>query len=311
MILANEVNSTTKKVWEMLVASRLGDIITIKKLADDCPELLYAQYNYIPPIHFAVREGHVELVKYLLQQGAHDTQYKIYPFNESLETIANDRGFDEIVSLLQQYANYPSAQKYSGDNGKIIYNRTDEEKEFEQAVYDEDLEKTGTILKKHPEFVKDETFFWSEGILAFAAKENNRAMIDLLMSYGAKVPKLLKWAQFYYFERLDAAAYMMKTGMDPNTMSWQHVTLLHDMAQKGNLEKAELLIEYGAELDLIEEEYQSTPLGMAARWGQVEMVKFLMKKGADPNKASKDWAKPVEWAKKKGHEEITELLINK
>jgi ankyrin repeat protein len=29
------------------------------------------------PIHFAVREGHVELVKYLLDNGAHDPNYKI------------------------------------------------------------------------------------------------------------------------------------------------------------------------------------------------------------------------------------------
>jgi hypothetical protein len=163
-------------------------------------------------------------------------------------------------------------------------------------------------LEQHPEFAKDETYFWSEGILTFAAKENNRAMIDLLMSYGAKVPDILKWTQFYYFEHDKGAVYIMKKGMNPNTMSWHHVTILHDMAQKGNLNKAELLIEYGADINLIDEEYQSTPLGIAARWGQHEMVKYLLQEGADPNKAGASWATPLEWSRKKNFAEIEENL---
>jgi hypothetical protein len=79
------------------------------------------------------------------------------------------------------------------------------------------------------------------------------------MNHGAKVPAILKWAQFYYFERLDGATYMMEKGMNPNTMSWHHVTLLHDMAQKGEIKKAELLIKYGADIDPVEEEYRSPP----------------------------------------------------
>ena len=159
-----------------------------------------------------------------------------------------------------------------------------------------------------PDFAKDETFFWGEGILVFAAKENNRRMIDLLMSYGAKVPAILKWGQFYYFERLDGASYMMEKGMGPNTMSWHHVTLLHDMAQKSDIHKAELLIKYGADLDPVDEEYRSTPLGMAARWGHMEMVDYLLSKGANVNKAGAEWSTPLAWAKKKGHHEIEKIL---
>jgi hypothetical protein len=170
------------------------------------------------------------------------------------------------------------------------------------------LDKTEKILKKHPEFAKDETYFWGEGILVFAAKENNRQMIDLLMSYGAKAPVILKWAQFYYFEKLDGATYMMEKGMNPNTMSWHHVTLLHDMAQKGDIKKAELLLKYGADIDPVDEEYRSTPLGLAARWGHVEIVNYLIAKGADINKAGASWAAPLAWAKKKGHTEIEKIL---
>lgn len=307
--LANGVISNTSKVWEVLVASHEGNVEAIQNLVATCPELIYAQYNYTPPIYFAVREGHLELVKYLLEQGAHDPNYKIYPFQESLQTIARDRGYTEIAGLLDTYASDPSLQKYRGDNGEILYNRTDLQKEFEQAVDAANLEKTESILKIHPEFATDNTFFWSEGILNFAAKENNRKMIDLLMAYGAKVPEVLKWAQFYYFEHPDGAAYLLEKGMSPNTMSWHQVTILHDMAQKGNLSKAALLVKHGAEINPVDDEYQSTPLGLAVKWGNVDMVKYLLEQGADPNKAGAPWATPLAWARKKGHVEIEAILL--
>jgi ankyrin repeat protein len=308
--LSNGVMSDTTRVWDILVASKNGDLDTVKKMVDKCPELIYAQYNYTPPIHFAVREGHIDLVKYLLSNGAHNPDYKIYPFLDSLQTIANDRDFSEMETILNEYANNTVMHKYKGDNGEIFYNRSELQKEFEKAVYDEDLEKTERILQLHPEFAKDETYFWGEGILTFATKENNNSMIDLLISYRAKVPDILKWTQFYYFEHDDGAAYIMEKGMNPNIMSWQHVTILHDMAQKGNLFKAELLIKYGADLNPIDEEYKSTPLGMAVRWGHHKMVKYLLKEGADPNKAGASWATPIAWVKKKGFSDIEETLIN-
>ena len=308
MKLSNNVVSTTTKVWNILVACKRGDLEAVKRMADGCHELLYAQYNYTPPIHFAVREGHIELVKYLLANGAHDPAYKIYPFQESLQTIANDRGYYDIESLLNEYAANSSLKKYKGDNGEILYNRTELQVEFEQAVDKNGFKKVEALLKEHPEFAKDETYFWGEGILLFAAKENNQKLMDLLMSYGAKVPNILKWAQAYYFERYDSAVFLMGKGMNPNTMSWHHVTILHDMAQKGNIEKATLLISHGAGIDPVDEEYQSTPLGMAARWGQVEMVEFLLSKGADINKSGASWSTPIAWARKKGAGKIENIL---
>ena len=72
MDIANGVIATTSKVWEILSASYNGNLERIKELVSECSELIYAQYNYTPPIHFAVREGHAQLVNYLLKNGAHN-----------------------------------------------------------------------------------------------------------------------------------------------------------------------------------------------------------------------------------------------
>jgi len=309
MEVANGVLSTTTKVWQILFASYNGDLAQVKQLVAGCPELIYAQYNYAPPIHFAVREGHTDLVQYLLDNGAHDPDYRFYPFQESMQTVAADRGYHDIVELLEQYAADTDKHRYRGDNGRIFYNRSVLQQEFEKAVDKNDLHRTGEILKQHPGFALDQTYFWSEGILTMPAKRNHRDMIDLLISYGAKVPDVLKWTPRYYFERYDGAEYMMAKGMNPNTMSWQHVTLLHNMAHEGSIDKTELLLKYGADINPVDETYQSTPLGLAAKWGQMAMVECLLKHGADPNKAGAAWATPLHWAKTKGHRDIETLLV--
>jgi ankyrin repeat protein len=104
------------------------------------------------------------------------------------------------------------------------------------------------------------------------------------------------------------AAFLLERGMNANHMDWQHATLLHDMAFKGHIPKATLLLDHGADLNPMDEEYRSTPLGFAARWGQRDMVAFLLQRGADPNLAGAAWATPLAWAQRKGHTEIANDL---
>lgn len=310
MHIANEVASTTTQVWGVLHASYEGDLDTVKALCEKTPELIYAQYNYTPPIHFAVREGHYHLVEYLLQKGAYSPEYKTYPFLDNLLIVARDRQYDDIADMLQQYTDDPTRHKYGKDNGQIFYKRTPLDIHFEETIDKGFIDDAENLLKVNPELVHDETFFWGEGIMMMPTKDNNLQMVELLLSYGAKVPLLLKWAQYYYFKHADMATFLMDKGINPGIMSWHHVTLLHDMAQKGFIDKADLLIKHGADLNPVEEEYQSTPLGLAARWGHLPMVEYLLAQGADPHKAGKPWATPLAWAKKKGHTDIENVLLS-
>lgn len=58
------------------------------------------EYNYTPPVHFAVREDHVCVAALLLAHGA-DPAYGSYPFMESLLTFAEERGHAEPAQLLR------------------------------------------------------------------------------------------------------------------------------------------------------------------------------------------------------------------
>ena len=61
MELHDGVVSTTAEVWEMLCASRDGDLDHVRRLIERCPALRSCQYDYTSPLHFAVREGHFDL----------------------------------------------------------------------------------------------------------------------------------------------------------------------------------------------------------------------------------------------------------
>ncbi len=309
MELHEGVISTTTDVWDMLSASRNGDLGRVQELAQRCPALLTCQYDYTTPPHFAALAGHLVLVRYLAQRRALDPTYLTHPFRDSLVTMAEDRGYDEIAQFLKQSLADPKLTRAWGDTGKIDYGKDEIQRRFQELVGQNKHAEVEALLQERPGLALDETAFWGEGILAMPAKDGDRRMLELLMRYGARVPDVSKWGARYYFKRHETAAFLLENGMNPNHTNWRRFTLLHDMAYTGDLNKARLLLDHGAEINAIDEEYGSTPLGYAARWGRREMVALLLERGADPNKAGAPWATPLAWAQKKGHAAIEADLL--
>ena len=114
MTLHGGASSTTTEVWEMLSASRDGDLDRVMQLISRRPELCTCQFNYTPPLHFAVREGHLPLVRALVDRGALDPRYKTYPFGDSLLTMAQDRGHDDDRTVSPECARHSWADSEVG-----------------------------------------------------------------------------------------------------------------------------------------------------------------------------------------------------
>jgi ankyrin repeat protein len=522
--LADGTDATTDDVFAMFVAARDGDIEAVKRLVARIPPLATVEYNYTPPIHFAVREGHGEIVEFLVDRGA-DLAYRSYPFQESLLTFAEDRGHDDVAELLRrrlsrrfalasgtqaimaaagqgdlaavetELTRNPALGRASNDTGDtplhqasrnghlpvvrallaagadvdavrgdgyrplhcalmpnwffqvdpgprreiadVLLSRgarytifvaalrgdeqfvrnalardralanfedtchhrvlsaavrrgdvamtrvllehgadpnlpeegaprglslwiavNDRQREIaglllahgadpnapvessgtpmSQAVRDAELtellrahggrqptsdrdrvgrlveagklEEAERLLRANPQWLHDIETGWGDGILAGPARDGRHEVIAMLMRLGARVPPVSKWAPYYYFKHEATAAFLLEHGMDPNHMNWHRFTLLHHMAAEGELGKARLLLDHDADIDVIDDEYRSTPLGVAARRGQEAMVELLLQRGADPLAAGASWAAPLAWAEKKGHRRIAEML---
>ena len=302
-------STTTTEVWEMLVACRNGDLDRVTRLISARPELSTCQFNYTPPLHVAIREGHLSLVRLLVDHLALDPKYKSYPFGDSFLTLAKDRGYDQIVRFLEDALARPELTRKWVETGHIDFKQDEQQQQFDKAVHAGNRQDVERLLGDRPALARNELSSWAEGVLMMPAKRRDWKILELLIQCGATVPALSKWGRFYYFRHDDIAAFLLAHEMSASHMTWHNVTLLHDMAQSGDVAKARLLLDHGADIDAIDDEYQSTPLGMAARWGQRKMAAFLLARAADPNKAGALWSTPLAWARTKGHADIVEDLI--
>lgn len=98
--------------------------------------------------------------------------------------------------------------------------------------------------------------------LCLAARRENKAMMDLLIIYGAEVDQV-----------------------DNESRGARGRTALHEAAKRGWLKGAKLLLEAHANPSLVDG-YGQTPLVLAVRRGHEPMVRLLLESGADPHGSS-------------------------
>ena len=129
------------------------------------------------------------------------------------------------------------------------------------------------------------------------------------------------------FRDFDRAVYpeifrmILERGVDPNLAGRFGYRLAHRLAACGvvwnepimseaeRVAFATILLEHGADLNVVDELLQSSPLGWAARWGRYDLARLYLEQGADPILAGEEWATPLAWAEKKSNTDIADLIM--
>ena len=271
-----------RDVWEMLVASSQGDVVSIRRLIDKNSALSRAEFWYTPAIHFAVREGHVEAVRLLLTAGADPESNGLY--DGSVIEMAKDRGHSAIAVLLE------------GERDRR-HRTVAEPMTFpvHKAVAKGDIEQVVAALDADPALIhavdRDACTLLHRALLARAP----RRVIELLLDRGANIHARRGAGRGFFpdLEPIDMAIW------GPGWMP-------------GDLEIARLLLSRGATCDLavacalgeIERVRQMLdaqparigemrpsgrrPLSAAIEGGHHEIARLLLERGANPN-----WAEPT------------------
>ena len=311
--------------YTIYLAAVFGDAESVRAaLQRDRSQANHTDTQWWRPITAAARRGDLEMVKLLLDHGADPNLPEDgAPVGVALWTAVYLDQPEMVKLLLEHGANPNTSPESSGSavmharrNPEVLalllqYGAKEESRPFEEIdrlIEERRLEDLEKRLRETGLMDRQGEASWGEGILATPANAGDLEVIEVLMRCGARVPEVTKWGRSYYFKHAHVARYLLEHGMNANHRSWQEVTLLHDMAQVGSVEKARLLLDHGAEVDAIDGEYRSTPLGFAARWNQREVALLLIERGGDANRAGADWARPVAWAQRKGHAGMVELL---
>jgi len=85
-------------------------------------------------------------------------------------------------------------------------------------------------------------------------------------------------------------------------------TGLHIAADKGHLSCVHVLVQAGAQVDVMDRN-QLTPLMLAASKGKADVVKYLVRIGADVTLKGEDGMTALHMAAKSGHLEVCKIIL--
>lgn len=100
---------------------------------------------------------------------------------------------------------------------------------------------------------------------------------------------------------------LILTGMLAFGVSEIKCTSLHEAAKYGDLEVVEYLVEKGANVNEKDDDGY-TPLHVAAKKGYLEIVEYLVEKGAKINEKDKSAKTPLQLAYDNGNQEVVNYL---
>jgi len=313
---------------DICTACAIGDIARVKELLAEDASLANRVSDYVTyylcsgaPIKNAAAMGHIDIVKLLLEYGADPNlpEEGIAPDGHALHSAVCN-GHVEIVKLLLQHGAYPNVDVESSADTLLAAIRNNDQpmvdllcshgaaSKLHLLAYYGDVKTAAAMLTANPALANDTE------ALENAAAEGNELFVRLLLQYQPALATRIATGVHCKGEDGPAKSrelveFLFEQGMDANLTNWLGVTQLHHFAQRGDIENAAIFISHGADVNAIDEELCTTPLGWAAKYGRLAMVELLLQHGADANlPAVPAWSTPLAWALRRGHGEIAALL---
>lgn len=309
---------------DICTACHIGDLERVRELLDQDPSLANRVSEYVTyylgsgaPLKNAAARGHIEIVKLLLEHGADPNlpEEGIAPHGHALySAVAN--GHYEIARLLLEHGAYPNPEvESSADALSRAISNSDHKmidllcsygaaRAAHLLAYSGDVRTAAAVFAANPAMADDPE------ALSNAAGEGQEAFVRLMLRYQPELPKRVVFPGWSVGAKTrELNELLFEHGLDPSQPDWLRITPLHHLARKGDVEKAAIFIDHGADLQARDEDICSTPLGWAAKFGKTRMVEFLMRRGAKPNLPDDPpWSTPLAWATRRGHGQIVELL---
>jgi ankyrin repeat protein len=280
----------------------------------------------------ACRRGKLASAKILIEQGA-DVLYansygKTMLMVSSYKGFASDHERLKLIQLLIQHGADPRAQDFD-DKTPLHYAA-----EFDRpsiVVWLSDMFEPDTISEVFLCVVQQNNISMARTMLTCGADINYSGsngirpvviatciesceMLSLLLRYGSNInAKLRTGATAIHFaarKKTEILAMVLENGADVSASTNAGNTALHNAADENNFGNVLLLLRHGAKVNATNENSQ-TPLLIACRKKNIELnlVRTLLKEGADPNLYDESCTFPVHMAVIHMSFELLDLLL--
>ena len=298
--------------WPFLMAVYDGRYDSVRQMLGETPILAHAEYAYLQPLHYAVMGGRLEMVTLLLEAGANPLAegWSGKPLgDDSPLARARDRELPDIVRVLEEAAAkpllpMPERQDSPPDElGKL-------EITMSGCGHRGDIDGALKMLNEHP--------YLAYAGLYEAVHQGHTRLARILLERGADPTKPWRWACWftplmhslrYARPNYEMATMLMEHGVKPDDRNGMGMSTLHILVGLGTVPAAAWLLDRGADINLRDHQFDSTPLAWAARFGRSDMVELLLARGAKSELPDDEpWSTPKAWARRRGHHEILKLL---
>ncbi|XP_067668335.1 ankyrin repeat domain-containing protein 50-like [Haliotis asinina] len=252
-------------------------------------------------LHCACREGHAEVVKYILLQDLVDIN-SLGHEKKSPVLIAGEQGHTEVVELLVKHGADLSLREKSGSNT------------LHRACYYGQFDVVKHILSLNRVDINCRGYMKRTPVMV-AAEQGYKKIVELLVNHGADLSlreqsgsNILHNA--CYRGQFDVVKYILSLNrVRINSRGYMKRTPVMVAAEHGYKTVVELLVNHGADLSL-REQSGSNILHSACYRGRFDVVKYVLSLNTvDIN--SRGWKKrtPVMVAAVQGYKEVVELLV--
>ncbi len=273
-----------KDAWELFLAAADGDLPNVQRLVESDPEWMHYPIWYEFPLHFAVRSGHLEVVRFLLDAGTNPARSNFcYSSWQKLLPKAQHFGHVEIHALLvaemRRRFNYDPACKPL----------------FDLIGEKDDVAAACRMIDEHPEFI-DAGDEHGNRALHWAVLSRRIPVIEKLIDAGADLQALRADLQSplhlsvmkgdYWYNKSDRAdAETSAKEVTDYLLERGAVYEFSVAVVRDDRERVETLIASCPGIATELNPSRRSPLGLAARNGRIEMVRLLLEHGAEPNLA--------------------------
>ncbi|XP_065565796.1 putative ankyrin repeat protein RF_0381 [Artemia franciscana] len=241
------------------------------------------------PLGTAIRTSNLDLVKLLLKHGANPNCGESFgsapPLHMAIIIMAAKEGSADVCNLLIK------------SGAEIDATDVDGETPLGTAIKTSNLDLVKLLLKRGANPNCGEC-------LHLAVKKGGADLCNLLIKSGAELDATNVYGETplgtaIKTSNLDLVKLLLKLGANPNCGECLHLAV-----KKGSADVCNLLIKSGAEIDATNV-HGETPLGTATKTSNLDLVKLLLKRGANPN-----CEECLHLAVEKGRADMCELLID-